>query len=157
MDYWVNIHHPRALNESHSSQCKVYLQEKSKQQIPKNDRVFIYETEALSGKTVIKEEEDGSKERVRLGKGAKGIIALVEISGPLKKCKWIWNGTPYNGLYNTEVIKTRKNIVRLDEINKGFVDNKILKSFNPRTYTGLRKLSKDETRVFLKLVRLRHS
>ncbi len=152
MNYWVNIHHPRILNESRSSQCKVYLQEKSKQRIPKGDRVFIYETEALSGETVISEDEDGSKERVKLGKGTKGIIALVEVLGNLRKRKWIWNGTPYIGSYNTKEIKTNKSVVKLSEINKGFSDSGITKSFNPRTYTGLRKLNKDETRLLLKLV-----
>jgi len=152
MEYWVNIHHPRALNESRSSQCKVYLQEKSKQKIPKYDRVFIYETEALSGKTVIKEEEDGTKERVTLRQGAKGIIALVEISGNLKKHKWIWNGTRYAGIYNTNEIKTRKGFVPLTDINAGYANSGIQKIFNPRTYTGLRKLNKDEVRILLKLV-----
>lgn len=155
MNYWINIHHPRALNETHSSQCKVYLQEKSKQRLPIGDRVFIYETEALSGETVISEDEDGSKQQVKLGRGAKSIIALVEISGSLKRHKWIWNGTPYIGSYNTKEIKTKKSVVKLAEINKGYSDSGIPKSFNPRTYTGLRKLEKDEIKVLLKLVGVR--
>lgn len=155
MDYWVNIHHPRVLNESRSSQCRVYIQQRSKQKPKIKDRVFIYETEALSGETVISEDEDGSRQTVKLGRGAKGIVALVAISGNLQRHKWIWNGTPYIGSYNTKEIKTNKSFVELNEINKGFSDSGITKNFNPRTYTGLRKLHKDETRVLLKLVGMR--
>ena len=156
MNYWVNIHHPRAINEARSSQCKVYLQKKSKQWPSVGDRVFIYETEALSGETVISEDEDGSKQRVKLGQGAKGIIALVEIVGNLKRRKWIWNGTPYIGLYNTKEIETKKKtVVKLSEINTVYSDLGIPKIFNPRTYTGLRRLKRDEIRALSELVGVR--
>lgn len=155
MNHWVNIHHPRAVNEARSSQCQVYLQEKSKQWPSVGDRVFIYETEALSGETVISEDEDGSKQRVKLGQGTKGIIALVQIVGSLKKRKWIWNGTPYIGSYRTKEIETKKRVIKLIEINKGYSDMGISNSFNPRTYTGLRKLKRDEIKALSKLLGVR--
>lgn len=155
MNYWVNIHHPRAVNEARSSQCQVYLQKKSKQWPSVGDRVFIYETEALSGETVISEDEDGAKHRVKLGHGAKGIIALVQIVGSLKKRRWIWNGTHYIGSYKTKEIESKRRVVKLSEINKGYSDMGLTNSFNPRTYTGLRKLKRDEIRVLSKLVGVR--
>jgi len=139
MRYWVNIHHPRALNEERSSQCRVYVQKRSKQLPLDGDRVFIYETDALSGETVISEDEN-DRHRVKLEQGAKGLIALVEIEGNLKKHRWIWNGTEYVGSYDTKEIETKKKIVKLDEINDKYSDMGIPKAFNPRTYTGLRIL-----------------
>jgi hypothetical protein len=154
MNYWVNIHHPKALDESRSNQCRVYVQRRSRELPLAGDKVFIYETEALSGETVILEDA-GGRHKVKLGQGAKGLIALVEIVGNLKKHEYIWNGTPYIGSYNTKEIETRRKVVKLDEINASYSDLGIPHSFNPRTYTGLRILEKDEIRVLSRLIGVR--
>jgi len=154
MNYWVNIHHPKALNESRGSQCRVYVQQRSKKLPSAGDKVFIYETGALSGETVILEDENG-RHKVKLGQGAKGLIALVEIVGNLRKHEHIWNGTPYIGSYNTEEIETRRKVVKLDEINASYSNLGIPHSFNPRTYTGLRILGKDEIKVLSRLIGMR--
>jgi len=151
MKYWINIHHPRAVNETRINQCKVYVQERSKKLPSVGDKVFIYETGALSGETVITEDENGSRQKVKLGQGTKGLIALVEITGNLKKRRWIWNGTPYIGWYNTREIETKKKIVKLNDINAGYSHMGIPNSFNPRTYTGLRILKRDEIKVLSRL------
>lgn len=54
MKYWINIHHPRAINEARRDQCRVYLQERSKQRPSVGDRVFIYETGALGGTSIAR-------------------------------------------------------------------------------------------------------
>ena len=154
MNYWVNIHHPRALDESRSSQCRVYVQQRSRKLPSAGDKVFIYETEALSGETVILEDENG-RHKVKLRQGAKGLIALVEIVGNLRNHEHIWNGTPYIGSYNTKEIETRRKVVKLDEINASYSNLGIPHSFNPRTYTGLRILDKDEIKVLSRLIGVR--
>ena len=154
MNYWVNIHHPRTLSESRSSQCRVYVQERSRKLPSTDDRVFIYETGALSGETVFMEDEEGRHE-VRLRQGAKGLIALVEIAGNLRKHKWTWNGTRYVGSYDTMEIQTRRRLVELEEIKAGYSDSGIAHSFNARTYTGLRTLSETEARVLTRLMGVR--
>ncbi len=154
MNYWVNIHHPRALGETRSDQCKVYVQKRSRNLPSPSDKVFIYETGALSGETVISEDENGRHE-VQLGQGTKGLIALVQIVGNLKRHKWIWNGTHYIGLFNTKEIKTKRKIVKLNEINTAYSDRGIPNSFNPRTFTGLRILKRDEIRVLSRLMGVR--
>ena len=85
-------------------------------------------------------EDQNGRHTVKLGQGAKGLIALVEIDRNLKRHRWIWNDTQYIGSYDTKEIKTKKRIVELDEINDKYSDMGISKAFNPRTYTGLRKL-----------------
>ncbi len=155
MNCWVNIHHPRALNEARSSQCNVYVQKRSRKLPLVGDKVFIYETGVLSGETVVSEDEDGSKQKVKLGQGTKGLIAFVEITGKLDRHKWIWNGTHYIGSYNTKEIETKKKVVKLNEINAGYSDIGIPNSFNPRTYTGLRILKKDEIRALSRLMGVR--
>ena len=154
MNYWVNIHHPKALNESRRSQCRVYVQKRSRKLPSAGDEVFIYETGALSGETVISEDENG-RHKVKLGQGAKGLIALVEIVGNLRRHEWIWNGTPYIGSYNTREIETRRKVVKLDEINASYSNLGIPHSFNPRTYTGLRILGTDEIKTLLRLTGVR--
>lgn len=158
MQYWVNIHHPRIINpeeikESRSIQCRVYLQERSskKRRPSVGDRVFIYETEALSGKTRTLIDENG-RHRAELGQGFKGIIALVEITEKLKEHPHKWNDTDYVGSYKTKEIKTKKKKVKLDEINHAYSAMGIPNSFNPRTYTGLRILKPDEIRALSRLM-----
>ena len=152
MNYWINIHHPRTVNDTRINQCKVYVQERSKKLPSVGDKVFIYETGALSGETVITEDENGSRKNVKLGQGTKGLIALVEITGNLKEHKWIWNGTPYIGWYNTREIGTKKKVVKLNDINAGYSHMGIPNNFNPRTYTGLRILKRDEIKVLSRLM-----
>jgi hypothetical protein len=154
MNYWVNIHHPKTINESRSSQCRVYVQERSRKLPLAGDKVFIYETEALSGETVILKDENG-RHKVKLGQGAKGLIALVKIVGNLSKHEHIWNGTPYIGSYKTKEIETRRKVVKLDEINASYSNLGRRHSFNPRTYTGLRILDKDEIKVLSRLIGVR--
>jgi hypothetical protein len=154
MNYWVNIHHPRALGETRSDQRKVYVQEKSRNLPSGGDKVFIYETGALSGETVISEDESGRHE-VQLGQGTKGLIALVETLGNLKKHKWVWNGTHYIGSFNTKEIEIKRKVVKLNEINVAYSDMGIPNSFNPRTYTGLRILKRDEITVLSRLMGVR--
>lgn len=154
MDYWLNVHHPKLLNESHRSQCMVHIQEKSKQRLSVGARVFIYETEALSNQYVISQDEGNPSQQVKLTQGAKGIIALVKISGPLRRHNRIWNGTSYMGTYDTEEIKTKKSSITFSEINIGYADRGITKTFNPRSYTGLKKLGESEARVLLELMGL---
>lgn len=154
MNYWVNIHHPKALNESRSSQCRVYVQQRSRKLPLAGDKVFIYETGVLSGEIVILEDENG-RHKVKLGQGAKGLIALVEIVGNLREHEHIWNGTPYIGSYNIKEIETRRKVVKLNEINASYSNLGIPHSFNPRTYTGLRILDKDEIKVLSRLIGVR--
>jgi hypothetical protein len=155
MGYWLNIHHPKTQHESRKSQCEVYLQEKSSHLVDtilKHDKVFIYETEAFSGETVISIDEDGTRKSVKLEKGAKGIIALVEIAGLFKKYKWIWNGVPYIGSFPTNEINTKKSYIELTKINRAYRSNGLKKEFNPRINSGLRKLGVKEYKVLSELM-----
>ena len=152
MQYWVNIHHPSEINEDQAIQYRVFVQTRSKQWPSVDDRVFIYETEALSGKTVVLIDNKG-KHSVRLGKGAKAIIALVKITSGLKKHPHMWNGTHYVGSCDTEEIRTKK--VKLSEINDRYLSLGISKSFNPRTYTGLRVLKTNEIIALSRLMGVR--
>ena len=152
MNYWINFHHPRGVNETRISQCKVYVQKRSRKLPSFGDKVFIYETERLSGETVITKDENGSRQDVKLGQGTKGLIAFVEITGDLKQHRWIWNGTPYIGWYNTREIETKKKVVKLNDIKAGYLRMGIPNSFNPRSYTGLRILKRDEIKVLSRLM-----
>jgi hypothetical protein len=154
MQYWVNIHHPSEINEDRSIQCRVFVQKRSKRRPSVGDRAFIYETEALSGRTVVLKDEKG-RHLVRLGKGAKAVIALVEITSGLKKHPHIWNGTQYVGSFDTKEIRTKEKKVKLSEINDRYLSMGIFKSFNPRMYTGLRVLKTNEIKTLSRLMGVR--
>jgi hypothetical protein len=152
MGYWINIHHPQALDESRRDQLRVCVQEKSRSdmtKIPEGDLVFIYETEALSGKNVYKEDANG-KRIVQLGQGGKSVIALVRIVR-FRKGKWKWNGIPFVGSYDTREVECRRGFVPLDEIDKARLKAGLSK-FNPRIPGGLRDLSKEEFNIMADLI-----
>lgn len=153
MGYWINIHHPRAKNESRSDQFIVCVQEKSRPElskIPKGDLVFIYETAALSGKTVQTEDSSGRR-TVQLGQGLKSVIGLVRV-GQYHLQKWEWNDDiSFIGTYDCKEVETKRESIPLAEIDKERVKAGLSK-FNPRIPGGLRPLSKKEFDIMADLI-----
>lgn len=152
MAYWINIHHPRILNESRRAQCMVHVQERSRPMmkgITEGDLAFIYETGALSNTRAFVEDDSG-KRTVQLLKGRKGIIALVRI-GKFRQGKWKWNGIPFVGSYDTKELESRRNFVSLNDINRQRLSVG-LPLFNPRIPGGLRELKKQEFTTIATLI-----
>lgn len=153
MKYWVNIHHPQVVGEARRNQCKVYIQRKGGRKlndITDGDLAFIYETGALSGEKVEVEDERGRR-RVQLGRGRKGIIALVRIAKPFHHGKWKWHGIPFIGFFNTREIPCKQSFIGLNEID-GARFRKGLSRFNPRIYGGLRELTPNEFDILATLM-----
>jgi hypothetical protein len=150
MNYWLNVHHPRIPDKPLEEQLHVNIQEKCRQTIPVGDWVFIYETGALSGELVDRD-ENGRLKKIKVGQGIKGIIALVRTNSSLIKHEWLWNDTHYKGYYATIKIPTGKKELPIDEIKKAYTTHGLIKTFNPRTLTGLKKLDRKEAEILLYL------
>jgi len=153
MNYWINIHDPQVVGKSRQDQCKVYLQKKSEGKVSalkEEDLAFIYETHNLSGQLVDVVDDTGRR-RVRLGKGRKGIIALVRITSSFNRGNWEWNGIPFIGYFDTQEITCKRNFVSLDEINMTRRDDE-QPLFNPRINGGLRQLKPEEFQLMSRLI-----
>lgn len=150
MTYWVNVHYPNQAGEPRKTQMEVWLQAKGRQRPLMGDRVFIYETEELSRENIIKESK-GRKEKVKLIKGAKGIIGLVELSSDVKKFDLRFNRVLYNGIYEIKEIPMCQDVISLGEIKQAYLKYKMGKTFTPHINTGLRKLKAKEIDVMCNL------
>lgn len=152
MEYWINIHHPIGATMTSSQQLMVYVPQVAKSYPSSGDRVFIYVTEALSGQVIIVKDSGGAQ-TLTLGKGEKGIIALVEVDGDLHREYWWWGGKPYVGRFDTNVLRAK--LVRLDGIRTAYDREEMGKTFNPRGPTGLRMIRCErELKILLRLMGL---
>jgi len=159
MNYWITTHYPPTKDDVKYDLTGVWIvdgKERVAEKLRPDDLVLIYQ--AKSGKSIIRQEIDGTRKIVGCIKGRGGVVSITRALTNLQKYPdtpeteyidgqkrwWCWYA-------ETEIISTNGFVSREDlNVLLGYKKNNVLKGFGNR-HSGLKLITKDQ---FEKIVEL---